>query len=159
MFIFSILSIYSEPFEEIKQKILAGERLPCPEQCDHLAGGRTVYDDVMRPCWASTASHRPSFSSLASSLEALLGEEGVTDYRDMYTSYMKRLPLLQRQTEEKEKTPLPPYAGEEYVQFEAADGLNRDSYIKMESGGQCDAGYSRHVATPGGYIALVDVNK
>jgi len=148
-----------EPYEEIKQKILAGERLPCPEQCEHLAGGRTVYDDVMRPCWASTASHRPSFSSLASSLEALLGEEGVTDYRDMYTSYMKRLPLLQRQTEEREETPLPPYPGEGYVQFEAADGLNRDSYIKMESGGQCDAGYSRHVATPGGYIALVDVNK
>ena len=153
------MSIYSEPYEEIKQKILAGERLPCPEQCEHLAGGRTVYDDVMRPCWASTASHRPSFSSLASSLEALLGEEGVTDYRDMYTSYMKRLPLLQRQTEEREETPLPPYPGEGYVQIEAADGLNRDSYIKMESGGQCDTGYSRHVATPGGYIALVDVNK
>ena len=136
----------------MKEKILKGGRLECPEQCDHIAGGRTVYDKIMKPCWASLASNRPSFTSLAESLEGLLGTEGVKEYQDMYSSYMRDLPLLHRETGGREDTPLPPYPGKGYIQVEADM-----TYVKMESGQRKDVGYSIHTASPGGYIALVDI--
>ena len=43
----------AEPYEEIKQKILAGQRLSCPTWLHCLAGGETLYTEVMLPCWAS----------------------------------------------------------------------------------------------------------
>ena len=108
----------------------------------------------MTPCWASSASLRPSFSSLASSLETLLGEEGLSEYQEMYSSYMARLPILHR-VWAREETPLPPYPGEGYIQLEAGAGINKDSsYIEMEN----NTGYSRHTTTPGGYIALMDIS-
>ena len=114
----------------------------------------------MTPCWSSSASLRPSFSSLACSLESLLGEDGLSEYQEMYRSYMARLPILHR-LGTREETPLPPYQpspAEGYIQLEAVAGINKDSspssYIKMEN----NAGYSRHTTTPEGYIALMDIS-
>ena len=141
----------------MKQKILKGGRLECPEECKHIAGGRIVYDKIMLPCWASVASARPSFTSIAESLETLLGEEGVREYQDMYTSYMRDLPLLHKETV-REETPLPPYPGEGYIQFEAAELRTGDpSYVEMETAERRDEGYSIQTTSPGGYIALVDI--
>ena len=141
----------------MKQKILKGGRLECPEECKHIAGGRIVYDKIMLPCWASVASARPSFTSIAESLETLLGEEGVREYQDMYTSYMRDLPLLHKETV-REETPLPPYPGEGYIQFEAAEVRTGDpSYVEMETAERRDEGYSIQTTSPGGYIALVDI--
>ena len=94
-----------------------------------------VYREVMLPCWSTRPASRPTFASLASSLENLLGEEERRRYEEMVRSYMERLPLLQRGGLD---TPLPPYSQSE-------------AYIQM---GRSDGGYSR----PRGYIALQDLN-
>ena len=131
--------LYSEPYEEIKQKILAGERLGCPDQLRLVTGGETLYSEVMLPCWSSHPHTRPTFSSLVSRLEVLVGEERVSQYQDMVRSYMQRLPLIQRTGRE---TPLPPY-----IQSEKTDNY----YMKMEA---AEADRVR----PSGYIALGHVN-
>ena len=77
----------------MKQKILKGGRLECPEECKHIAGGRTVYDKIMLPCWASVASARPSFTSVAESLETLL-LVGIHDELHDFYSGCKNLETL-----------------------------------------------------------------
>ena len=91
----------------------------------------------MLPCWATQPASRPAFASLASSLENLLGEEGRRRYEEMFSSYMERLPVIQRSGLE---TPLPPYSQSE-------------AYIEME---RTDGGYSRPRSR--GYITLEDLN-
>ena len=59
----------------------------------------------MLPCWATQPATRPPFASLAASLESMLGEEGRRRYEEMASSYMERLPLIQRSGLD---TPLPP---------------------------------------------------
>jgi hypothetical protein len=44
----------------------------------------------MYPCWDATPSCRPSFASLAASLGAQLGEEGVTEYEGRAANYAQR---------------------------------------------------------------------
>ena len=71
---------------------------------------------------------RPSFSTLAGSLESLMGGEGRRRYEEMVSALMERLPLCQRGGLE---TPLPPYSqAEAYIQMtERRDG---GGYISLQ---------------------------
>ena len=104
----------------------------------------------------------------------MLGEEGLAQYRQMFTSYMKRLPLIHRKGEEEEEeeednpqpAPLSDSQGQSgYFRINPADGGaggGAASYIEMEEARERkagDEGYSRYSTTTGGYIALVDINK
>ena len=155
----------AEPYEEIKQKILAGQRLGCPEQLSYLTAGETLYSEVMLPCWASQPTARPSFTNIMASLETMLGEEGLAQYEEMFSDYMRRLPLIHREGEDAPQ-PLPSLSHSQnqsgYIRINSVDcGGGAGAYIKMETAERnpADEGYSRHTTTGGGYIALRDINK
>ena len=97
----------------------------------------------------------------------MLGEEGLAQYHQMFSYYMKRLPLIHRKGED---NPQPPPLSDSqdqsgYIRINPADcgaGGGSASYIEMEQVMERkagDEGYSRYSATTGGYIALVDINK
>jgi len=79
-----------EAFEETKNKILSGYRLPSPDNMDLLDDGLDVYSQVMLPCWAGEAARRPTFKSLSAQLGDMYGEEGLTEYEDLVLKYNQR---------------------------------------------------------------------
>jgi len=155
-----------DPYEETKVKILSGHRLPCPDPLEYIDGGSSVYDDVMMSCWEAEASNRPSFSSIVSKLEVLLGEKGVEEYQQQVEQYCQKQMLLhsdKKTSSPKAKLSDPP--GDGYIRVESMahpQEPSSGSYVQMNvlktgpSNTAASQGYSLHTMQ-GGYIGLKDM--
>eukprot|EP00092_Neocalanus_flemingeri_P022472 GFUD01024372.1.p1 GENE.GFUD01024372.1~~GFUD01024372.1.p1 ORF type:complete len:834 (+),score=161.88 GFUD01024372.1:431-2932(+) len=156
-----------DPYEETKVKILSGHRLPCPDPLEYIDGGSSVYDDVMKSCWEAEASKRPSFSSIAGRLEALLGEKGVEEYQQQVDQYCQKQMLLHSgnsKTSSSPKAKLSDPPGDGYIRVESMANPQEESasYVQMDSfkpaatDTATSQGYSVHTIQ-GGYIGLQDI--